>query len=77
MKVTSLCVFVVKNHYLGFFFTLRIFMVDTSLYSKMVRKVKLVCVDIDLKTAPEKRRFPGSESQNKPSLAETVNLVQD
>ena len=26
---------------------------------------------IDLKTAPEKRRFPILESQNKPSLAET------
>ena len=50
-------------------------MVDTSLYSKMVRKVKRINVDLllytDLKTAPEKIRFPWLDSQNKPSLAET------
>ena len=56
------------------FFILRTVMVDTSLYSKMVRKVKLIYVDLLfywLETAPEERCFPRLESQNKPSLAET------
>ena len=54
---------------------------DTSLYSKMVRKVKLIYVDLLLywlenfppppPPPPEKRRFPWLESHNKLSLAET------
>ena len=45
MKETSLCVFVVKNRDVGLFFdTSYSYMVDTSLYSKMVRKVKLIHV---------------------------------
>ena len=46
MKVTSLYVFVVKNRYVGFFSILRTVMVDTLLYSKMVRKVKLSYLDL-------------------------------
>ena len=43
----SLCVFVVKNYYLGFFsYFVYIVTVDTSFYSKMVRKVQLVYVDL-------------------------------
>ena len=59
MKVTSLCVFVEKM-ILWDFFILRTVMVDISLYSKIVRKVKLVYVDLllyDLKTNPEKKTF--------------------
>ena len=43
---------------------LRAVMVDTSFWSKMVRKVELICVDLlfmDLKTIPEKRCFPRLE----------------
>ena len=60
MKVTSLCVFAVKKLLSGIFFILRTVMVDTSLYSKMVRKVELCgsFYHIRLKTAPEKIRFP-------------------
>ena len=46
MKVTSLCVFVVKNRYLVFFILRTVMVVDTSFYSKMVSKVKLVNVDL-------------------------------
>ena len=56
------------------FFILRTVMVDTSLYSKMVRKVKLICVDLLsywLENCPREKTFPLLESQNKPSLAET------
>ena len=45
MKIASLCVFVEKNRYVGFFI-LHTVTVDTSLYSKMVRKVKLIYVDL-------------------------------
>ena len=41
MKATSLCVFVVKNRDVEFFILCTV-MVNTSLYSKMVRKVKLI-----------------------------------
>ena len=47
-------------------------MIFSYLYSKMVRKVKLIHVIfyyIGFKTAPEKRRFPWLGSQNKPSLS--------
>ena len=48
-------------------------MVDTSLYSKMVRKVKLIHVDLLLhwlENCPWEKTF-SLISQNKPSLAET------
>ena len=45
-----------EKQYSGIFFILHTVMLDTSLYSKMIRKVKFVQVDlcyIDLKTASE------------------------
>ena len=77
--MTCLCVFVAKTFSLEFFCSLYSYKEDTSLCSKIVRKVKLLYMDLrsimifsyfGLKTAFEKGCFSLLENQDEPSVAE-------